>query len=171
MAAKGKKRAEEEEEDDDVDDDMDVDEDDDDNEDDDDDDEEELDEVLGLPAELSSKLSVREKRDLRAFKESHTVVEWEQEILRRSEKLNRQIDMERLQRMAKGTAESSSSAPAGKRGKAAPKVGAHGLGWNGRRLLTEGAMLWWSSTFPLSSPLAGQGGSEGRREEAQGDRR
>ena len=122
MVAKKGKRAEEE--DDEVDN-MDVDDDDDEEEEGGDHgamDAEELDEVLGLPAELSNKMSVREKRELYAFKESHTVVEWEQEILNRSEKLNRQIDMERLQRMAKGTAESSSAVAAGKRGKAAPKV-------------------------------------------------
>ena len=48
--------------------------------------------------------------------------DWEKEVLRRSDMLNRKIDMERLQRMTKGAADTSNAdAAAAKRGpKTAP---------------------------------------------------
>lgn len=51
--------------------------------------------------------------------------DWEKEVLRRSDLLNRKIDMERLQRMTKGTgdttaADAAAAAAAAKRGAKAP---------------------------------------------------
>ena len=91
-------------------------------------DEDEIDDELALPDVLAD-ISYKEKKELFAFKKSHTGVEWEEEVLRRTDLLTRKIDMERLQRMAMGTGESSATAAAvakrgGKplRGKAATKA-------------------------------------------------
>lgn len=49
--------------------------------------------------------------------------DWEKEVLRRSDLLNRKIDMERLQRMTKGTGDTTAAdaaAAAAKRGAKAP---------------------------------------------------
>jgi hypothetical protein len=50
--------------------------------------------------------------------------DWEKEVLRRSDLLNRKIDMERLQRMTKGTGDTAAADAAAAAAAAAAKRGA-----------------------------------------------
>ena len=58
----------------------------------------EYDYELALPDVLKS-ISVKEKRELLAFKQSHNEIDWEGELVRRSDLLAKKIDLERLKRM------------------------------------------------------------------------
>ena len=61
-------------------------------------DDDELDDELALPEELLG-ISLKEKRELFKFKNSHTEIEWELELDKRTDVLNKKKDMERLKRM------------------------------------------------------------------------
>lgn len=70
--------------------------------------EEDIDEELALPDVLQH-IGYADKKELLRFKRAHNEIEWEEEVLRRSDLLARRIDMERLKKMAGGT---TNSAPA-----------------------------------------------------------
>ena len=61
-------------------------------------DDEYLDYELALPEALRT-ISNQEKKELYEFKQSHSNLEWEEELVRRVDLIAKNIDMERLQRM------------------------------------------------------------------------
>jgi len=60
-----------------------------------------LDDELALPPVLLS-CSRSDKKSLLKFKRSHTQLEWEEELVRRSDQIAKKIDLERLKQMAQG---------------------------------------------------------------------
>lgn len=73
-------------------------------------DEEDIDDELALPSNIASSIqSIEEKKELLQFKRSHSEVEWEEELLKRGESIDRRVDFERLKRM---TSSKKSTGPA-----------------------------------------------------------
>mmetsp|Transcript_11424 Transcript_11424/g.18601 ORF Transcript_11424/g.18601 Transcript_11424/m.18601 type:complete len:654 (-) Transcript_11424:72-2033(-) len=80
-------------------------------------DEDDVNEELGLPKELMTSVTLQEKRELLQYKQTHSELEWENEMMMRIEQLSKKKDMERLKQMtsAGGVEDSSAAAKKPKR--------------------------------------------------------